>query len=105
MIGARLLVAAILIASGVIACGVSLAAVVVMGTVESIVHVPVNKCVRLGELGRVQNGQLTSTEQRHGEEHGNHRLFHEAAHSAIKRPASPRCVKCGIVGESFPSVT
>lgn len=101
-IGAWIAVRVILSQSRVIVSGVGLqaAVVMVMSAAQSIVHVLMNECVSLGELRRMQDRQLASAEHCHGEEHRNHDLFHEPAHSGFNRPASAAFVKWGIVSKS-----
>ncbi len=78
--------------------------VVVVGAAESVIQVRVDERVRLGKLRRMQNRQLAPAEQRYGEKYSHHQFFDQFLHSTPRRPASAPFVKCGTVGESFPSV-
>jgi hypothetical protein len=75
----------------------------VVGAAQRVVHVLMNERVRLGKLGRMQNGKLASAEHRHGKQHTDHYSFHERLHAG-NRPLSAPFVKSGTDGETSAAV-
>jgi hypothetical protein len=100
VIGARLAVSIFMVVLG---AGALQRDIMVVGAAQRVVHVLMNERVRLGKLGRMQNGKLASAEHRHGKQHTDHYSFHERLHAG-NRPLSAPFVKSGTDGETSAAV-